>query len=403
MITYFKKGLIQIWQMFDYMPKRNYIKLLFGKMFPRRKKGNPLFLRNVPGQFIYFYSGNLPALGLSSFQKFSSACSNIEYGTVSTIEFMDKPYLLPKVLKEFSAELILMGSFFRITLVADEEQGEALLTESVSKIKEIENWLSSWKPNSITTQLNNEAASTPVEVTEEYYQLVKRCMGISELTQGAFDVTFNGLGDLYTFDEKVHELPDHQTIKNHLQHVGFDKIDLQPDRKIWFKDTETKISFGAIGKGYAAEVVKQLMLLNGVHGGVINASGDLTTWGTRANGEPWKVGVPDPDDQSKVLLWLPFENKAIATSGDYEKYFIHEGKRYSHIINPKTGLPVVGSRSVSIISDSAELSDALATAVSVMGLEIGMNLINQLDGVECVFIDSNRNLHFSNGLKKHTY
>lgn len=314
-----------------------------------------------------------------------------------------KPYLLPKVLKEFSTELILMGSSFRITLVTSEEEGEARLQEAIDKIKEIENWLSSWKPNSITTQLNKEAASTPVEVTEEYYQLVKRCMGISELTQGAFDITFNGLGDLYTFDEKVHELPDHQTIKNHLQHVGFDKIDLLPDRKIWLKDTETTISFGAIGKGYAAEVVKQLMLLNGVHGGVINASGDLTTWGTRANGEPWKVGVPDPDDQSKVLLWLPFENKAIATSGDYEKYFIHEGKRYSHIINPKTGLPVVGSRSVSIISDSAELSDALATAVSVMGLEIGMNLINQLDGVECVFIDSNRNLHFSNGLKKHAY
>ena len=97
------------------------------------------------------------------------------------------------------------------------------------------------------------------------------------------------------------------------------------------------------------------------------------------------------------------ENKAIATSGDYEKYFVHNGMRYSHIINPKTGLPVVGSRSVSIISNSAELSDALATAVSVLGLEVGMDLVNQMEGVECVFIDSNRNLHFSNGLKKYAY
>jgi thiamine biosynthesis lipoprotein len=140
-----------------------------------------------------------------------------------------------------------------------------------------------------------------------------------------------------------------------------------------------------------------------VEGGIINASGDLITWGRRANGDDWKIGIPDPQASDNIILWLPFKEKAIATSGDYEKYFTNNGQRYSHIVNPKTGLPVVGSASVSVISDSAELSDALATAVSVLGLDVGMNLINQLDGIECVFIDNNRKLHFSSGLQTYAY
>ena len=141
------------------------------------------------------------------------------------------------------------------------------------------------------------------------------------------------------------------------------------------------------------------MLARGVQGGVVNASGDLTTWGTRSNGEPWRVGIPDPIQQETIIMWLPLNNKAIATSGDAEKYFMCNGQRYSHIINPKTGLPVIGARSVSVISESGELSDALATAVSVLGIEIGLDLINQIDDVECIFIDNNSKLHFSNGLQ----
>jgi thiamine biosynthesis lipoprotein len=113
--------------------------------------------------------------------------------------------------------------------------------------------------------------------------------------------------------------------------------------------------------------------------------------------------IPDPQNNEDILLWLPMDSKAIATSGDYEKYFMNDGERYSHIINPKTGLPVVGSSSVSIISSSAELSDALATAVSVLGVDVGLDLINQIDGVECIFIDNNRKLHFSDGLESHAY
>lgn len=315
-----------------------------------------------------------------------------------------KPFLpLVSKLEEFSASMLLMGSSFQITLVAEKNKGAAYLTEAINEIKRIESWLSGWQDGSVTTRLNKEAAKHPVKVPLEYFKLVKRCLELSKLTQGAFDISFNGLGSLYKFDQQEHELPSNRTISESLRHVGYSKIVLHDDQRISFSDSLVRIGFGAIGKGYAAEQVKKLMEAHGLPGGVVNASGDLTTWGTRASGEAWKVGVPEPQNKDNIILWLPIKEKAIATSGDYEKYFIYQGQRYSHIINPKTGLPVVGASSVSVISNSAELSDALATAVSVMGLEVGMNLINQIDGVECVFMDNNRKLHFSNGLQAYAY
>jgi thiamine biosynthesis lipoprotein len=314
-----------------------------------------------------------------------------------------QPYLPVIEKEEFSASLLLMGSSFQITLVAEKSQGATNLAEAINKIQEIESWLSSWQEGSITSKLNNEAGKNPVQVPDEYFQLVGRCLELSKLTQGAFDISFNGLGNLYEFDQQEHDLPANQAISNRLMHVGYEKIVLHDNQRISFSDSLVRIGFGAIGKGYAAEQVKKLMIAKGLPGGVVNASGDLTTWGTRANGEPWKVGVPEPDNKDNIILWLPVEEKAIATSGDYEKYFTNNGQRYSHIINPKSGLPVVGANSVSIISDNAELSDALATAVSVLGLDVGMNLINQIDGVECVFIDNNRKLHFSTGLDAYAY
>lgn len=314
-----------------------------------------------------------------------------------------KPYLPVHELEEFSASLLLMGSSFQITIVAEKSKGMAYLAEAINKIQEIESWLSSWQEGSITSKLNSDAGKYPVKVPDEYFQLVKRCLELSKLTQGAFDISFNGLGNLYEFDQQEYDLPANQVINQHLMHVGYEKIVLHDNQHISFSDSLVRLGFGAIGKGYAAEQVKKLMIDQGLPGGVVNASGDLTTWGTRANGESWKVGVPEPNNKDNIILWLPVEEKAIATSGDYEKYFTNNGQRYSHIINPKTGLPVVGASSVSIISGSAELSDALATAVSVLGLEVGMNLINQIDGVECVFIDNNRKLHFSKGLDAYAY
>ena len=217
------------------------------------------------------------------------------------------PYLPNHNLEEFSASLLLMGSSFQITLVAQKSEGAAYLAEAINEIQSIESWLSSWQEGSITTRLNNEAAKHPVQVPVEYYQLVKRCLELSKLTQGAFDISFNGLGNLYEFDQKEHELPSGLVISQSLEHVGFEKIILHDNFRISFSDSLVRIGFGAIGKGYAAEHVKKLMEGYGLPGGVVNASGDLTTWGIQANGDGWKVGVPEPGNKENIILWLPID------------------------------------------------------------------------------------------------
>ena len=159
-----------------------------------------------------------------------------------------------------------------------------------------------------------------------------------------------------------------------------------------------RISFAAIGKGYAADRVKSLLVNKGIQSGVINASGDLTAWGRNEDGSPWKVGIADPNDPTKIVLWIPIENASVATSGDYEQYFMRDGIRYSHTIDPKTGHPVTGIKSVTIVSPSAELSDALATAVFVMGKDVGMNFIEQLPHTHAVIIDEKNKISTSSKL-----
>ncbi len=158
------------------------------------------------------------------------------------------------------------------------------------------------------------------------------------------------------------------------------------------------IGFGAIGKGYAADKVKKMMEEKAVESGVINASGDLTAWGKQPDGSSWKAGIGHPDKSEKVMLWLPLNGASIATSGDYEQFFMLNGTRYSHNIDPKTGLPVRGIKSVSVISPAAELSDALATAVTVMGVNAGLHMINQLPETHCIIVDDKNKLHSSKNI-----
>ena len=145
-----------------------------------------------------------------------------------------------------------------------------------------------------------------------------------------------------------------------------------------------KISFGAIGKGYAADRAKELLVSKQVVAGIINASGDLTTWGTKASGEKWLIGIANPLSKEKIFSWLPIVESSVATSGNYEKFVILDGKKYSHIIDPRTGYPSRGINSVTIFNKSAELCDALATAVFIMGKYAGLFKINQLPLTEVI-------------------
>jgi len=296
--------------------------------------------------------------------------------------------------------LKLMGTRFEITVVApNEEIGYINIDEAVSEIERVEKLISSWDKDSETTLINKNAGIKPVKVSRELLNLIERSIKISEITDGAFDITYASMDNIWKFDGTMDKVPTEAEIKNSVSKVGFKKIQLDVENQtVYLPESGMKIGFGAIGKGYAADRAKELLVSKDVKGGIINASGDLTTWGTKVTGEKWLVGIANPLSKDKVFSWLPIIESSVATSGNYEKYIELDGKKYSHIIDPRTGYPTRGINSVSIFAKQAELCDALATAVFTMGRDVGLHMINQIDGVEAVVVDSENKVHKSSGI-----
>ena len=164
------------------------------------------------------------------------------------------------------------------------------------------------------------------------------------------------------------------------------------------KEKGMRIGFGGIGKGYAAEKAKQVMKDMGVESGIVNASGDLTTWGYQPNKHPWTIGIANPNAKQDIFSYMNITNMAIATSGNYEKYIVINGKKYSHTIDPRTGLPVRGIKSVTVMSSNAEIADAMATPVMIMGIRAGLDMINQIHGIEVIIIDDYNRVYKSNNI-----
>lgn len=294
----------------------------------------------------------------------------------------------------------LMGSRFDISVVAvDEALGYINIEEAVAEITRIEKMISAWDENSETALINRNAGIKPVKVSLELFKLIERSKQISELTDGAFDISYSSMDKIWKFDGTMKKMPNEAEIKNSVSKVGYKKIILNSENQtVYLMQKGMKISFGAIGKGYAADKAKELLVSKQVVGGIINAAGDLTTWGTDVSGKKWIIGIVNPLSKDKIVSWLPVVESSVATSGSYEKYVSFNGKRYSHIIDPRTGYPSSGITQVSIFAKGAELCDALATSVFIMGKDAGLSLINQLGGTEVILFDSENNVHKSNGI-----
>lgn len=295
----------------------------------------------------------------------------------------------------------LMGNHFEITVVAAEETWAMEKIEmAVEEIRRIEKLLTTFNAASITNQVNEQAGIAPVKTGDEFFQLVKRAHKISEITDGAFDISYGSIDKgLWNFHRSMTSLPDTETAWQMVRLINYRNIILnEADRSIMLKERGMRIGFGGIGKGYAAEMAKALLKREGVENGIVNASGDLTAWGRQADGKPWTIGISNPDHAQLPFASLNISGMAVATSGNYEKYVTINGKKYSHTINPRTGLPVTGIKSVTIISPNAEISDALATPVTVMGIGAGLNLVNQLQQVECIIIDDRNKLYTSENI-----
>lgn len=286
--------------------------------------------------------------------------------------------------------LKLMGNRFEFTVIAaDKQSGEQAIDQAIEEVKRIEEILSTFRDSSQANKINRFAGIKPVKVDEEVLMLIERSNKISALTDGAFDITYGSLDkSFWNFDLNMTALPDKETALKTIGLINYrDLIINKAESTVMLKKKGMRIGFGGIGKGYAADRAKQILQGLGIKSGIVNAAGDLVTWGRQLNGAPWTIGIADPDQSDRPFSSLNISNMAIATSGNYEKYVMINGKRYSHTIDPKTGFPVSGIKSVSIICPSAELADALATPVIVMGVRVGLNLINQLNQVGCVIID----------------
>jgi thiamine biosynthesis lipoprotein len=300
----------------------------------------------------------------------------------------------------FKRVLKLMGSRFEITVVAsDSVQAIEYINMAVNEIRRIEKLISSWDPESQTSEINKNAGNKPVKVDEELFNLIDRALRISKLTEGAFDISYASMDRIWKFDGSLKTMPSEAEIKNSVSMVGYENIILDNvNSTVFLKIPGMKIGFGAIGKGYAADKAKTLLMEKGVAAGIINASGDMNTWGKKPDGSDWKVAITNPFDKDKAFALLPIKEGAVVTSGDYEKYVEFNGIRYAHIINPKTGYPATGIISATVFAPSAELADALATSVFVMGIEVGLALINQLPDIECIIVDEQGQLHKSENI-----
>jgi len=299
------------------------------------------------------------------------------------------PSLSKKVLK-------LMGNRFEITVVGDDPLwADERIADAVAEIKRIEKLFTTFDESSQTNLINRNAGIAPVKVDKEMYDLIERSKKISTLTQGAFDITYGSIDKrLWNFDKTMTSLPDPQTAKQLVRLINYRNVILdEKNCSVFLKEKGMRIGFGGIGKGYAAEKAKSLLQQKGVKSGIINAAGDLTAWGHQPNGKPWTIGIADPNTTKQAFSFLDITNTSIATSGNYEKFILIDGKKYSHTIDPKTGLPVKGIKSVTIICPNAEIADAMATPVMIMGIKTGLDMLNQIKGIAGIVIDDNDKIY----------
>jgi len=295
----------------------------------------------------------------------------------------------------------LMGNRFEISVVTDDKKwADECIQDAIEEIRRIERLLTTFDESSQANLVNKNAGLVPVKVDKEVFDLIQRSKRISEITQGAFDISYGSIDRrLWNFDPTMTSLPDRQAAKKLVRLINYRNIILDEKKStVFLKEEGMRIGFGGIGKGYAAEMAKILLQRKGIESGIVNAAGDLTAWGYQPDGSPWTIGVADPNASRHAFSYLQITNTSVATSGNYEKYVMINGKKYSHTIDPKTGLPVTGIKSVTIICPNAEIADAMATPVMIMGIRVGLDLINQVKGIECIIVDDHDTIHTSKNI-----
>jgi len=294
-----------------------------------------------------------------------------------------------------------MGSRWHITIVAkDSASAERNIDTVIAEVTRIENLISDWKAETQISQVNSNAGIRPVKVDREVFDLTKRALALSVSTGGAFDISFAAMDRIWKFDGSMSVMPADSTIKRSVSKVGFKNIILDSIKStIFLRLKGMKIGFGALGEGYAADRTRRMMIARGIKAGIVDGSGDMSTWGRQTNGMNWTIGVTNPLQPDTIMAVVQLKDKSVVTSGSYEKFVMFDGKRYSHIINPKTGYPATGLTSVTVFGPSAEAANGYSTSMMVLGKTAAIAFINKSPAYHYIIITDEGDILSSPELK----
>lgn len=288
----------------------------------------------------------------------------------------------------------IMGTKVTIRFWLDDMEKANLAKEAViAEMHRINNTMSPYIPDSLLSTINTSAAEAPIKISDELFKLIERSIKISQKTKGAFDITFSSVG--YLYDYRLKQKPSSEQLEKTLPLINYQSIILDKNNNsIFFSQSGVKIDLGGIAKGLAVDNSINILKDFGVKEASVTAGGDTYVLGDN-NGKMWQIGIRHPRAESKLISILPLADTAVSTSGDYERFFIEDGKRYHHILNPKTGKSVSSVQSVTIIADNSTLADALSTSVFVLGVKQGLQLVESLNNVSAIIVDNKGKMFYS--------
>lgn len=291
----------------------------------------------------------------------------------------------------------MLGTEISVWLWHEDPDEAAVLIDAVfDETDRIDRVMSTYREDSEISEINRRASEEPVVAGEELATLIQRALDVSVLTRGAFDITYESVGQHYDFRER--QRPDEATLEREVEHIDYRLVEVDPVRStVRFLEPGVRINLGGIAKGYVVERGVDILRRHGIENAIVTAGGDSRLLGDR-RGRPFMMGIRDPRKEGEVAISVPLEDEAISTSGDYERFFDEDGIRYHHIIAPNTGQPAGGVHSATVFGPDAVITDALSTSVFVMGVDSGLRLIAGLPDYEAIVIDASGSIYYSDGL-----
>lgn len=291
----------------------------------------------------------------------------------------------------------MLGTEISVWLWHEDPDEAAVLIDAVfDETDRIDRVMSTYREDSEISEINRRASEEPVVAGEELATLIQRALDVSVLTRGAFDITYESVGQHYDFRER--QRPDEATLEREVAHIDYRLVEVDPVRStVRFLEPGVRINLGGIAKGYVVERGVDILRRHGIENAIVTAGGDSRLLGDR-RGRPFMMGIRDPRKEGEVAISVPLEDEAISTSGDYERFFDEDGIRYHHIIAPNTGQPAGGVHSATVFGPDAVITDALSTSVFVMGVDSGLRLIAGLPDYEAIVIDASGSIYYSDGL-----